>query len=216
MDKKVIIYVLIDPFTLKVRYIGRTTDSLSERLSKHMSKSKTCNEKTHKATWMRALARKNTRPIIRKLTEVIGWTESHILEKLLIKRHKHRLINHYDRGEGPKGNVRSIEEKLQLSKSIKEGFDSGRIKHPRLCTVHVYDKWGNFLNTYGSQQEAAKAIGIHENSFNKVFNGTCKLIKGYQFSKIKVERMTDYSEGRTGSWSRIRRNKTAATLGSNT
>lgn len=207
---KVIIYVLIDPFTLKVRYIGRTTVPLSQRLSVHVSKAKRGEESTHKANWIRALLKVNSRPFIRKLTEVSGWLESHTLEKELILKYEHRLLNHYDRGAGGIGKVRTKEERLLISKTVKEGFESGRIKHPRLSEVHVYDKYGQYVRSYDSQNECAQDIGIHKNSFNKAFRGECKLIRGYQFSKVKVEQMTDYSEGRTGQWSRIRRlNSTA-------
>ena len=52
MEKvKVNIYVLIDPITLKVRYIGRTKKPLSERLSQHVGKAKHDKDKnTHKNT----------------------------------------------------------------------------------------------------------------------------------------------------------------------
>ena len=39
------IYVLIDPVTYKIRYIGRTKCSLNTRLNGHLSKSKFKNNK---------------------------------------------------------------------------------------------------------------------------------------------------------------------------
>jgi len=65
--EKVIIYVLIDPLTLKVRYIGRTKCSLEKRLGEHISKSKLEYNFTHKCNWIKSLLKQNLKPIIRKL-----------------------------------------------------------------------------------------------------------------------------------------------------
>src|SRR5690242_9617875 len=107
------IYVLIDPITLKVRYIGRTTVSLPMRLSQHIHKSVKKKESTHKAHWIRLFYKNSLKPYIRLLTSVEGWKESYQFERDLIFKYRDRLLNHNDRGIGGK-NVRVSERRRKM------------------------------------------------------------------------------------------------------
>lgn len=75
--QRVVIYCLVCPITLKVRYIGRTTVSLPMRLSQHVFKAKHNRDNTHKSNWIRSLLKINSRPFIRTLCVVNGWDESY-------------------------------------------------------------------------------------------------------------------------------------------
>lgn len=183
---KVTIYVLIDPITLKVRYIGRTTVPLKQRLSVHISKAKLYNLNYRKDNWLRKLAKSNCKPFIRKLTEVEGWKESHKVEQFLIAKYRDRLLNHNDRGEGNKNAIRTEKQKRLISNTLIEGYNSGRIPHPRNKEVHVYDLENKYLKTFSSCKEAAKELDIYPPSIRKCARGIYKQMKGYQFKYIKL------------------------------
>lgn len=83
------IYVLRDPFTHEILYVGKTTKSLTERLEQHLycatgrgrKKGKTPRDK-----WIRRLAKKGVAPTIEILEAVTGdWQER---ERYWIKYHK--------------------------------------------------------------------------------------------------------------------------------
>jgi len=76
--KKVKIYALIDGRDNTIRYIGKTIQSLNNRLSSHCSLND--NDLTHRANWIRELKTLNLKPII-KLIEEVGeniWEDREI------------------------------------------------------------------------------------------------------------------------------------------
>jgi hypothetical protein len=183
---RVTIYVLIDPITLKVRYIGRTRVALNSRLSCHVCKAKRYNFPYHKDNWIRKLVRMNSKPFIRKLTEVEGWTNSYEVEKALIAKYRDRLLNHNDRGEGSKNAIRTKRQKRMISDTLKEGYKSGRIPHPRNKVVYVYDLEDNYLRSYDSCKEAAEDLNIYPPAVRKCARGIYRQMKGYQFKYKKL------------------------------
>ncbi len=76
------IYLLIDPITEEIRYIGRTKNTLSIRLSGHLSKANSRVFKTHKDNWILNLKNKKLKPII-KLLKI-----SNRLDRKLFRRTK--------------------------------------------------------------------------------------------------------------------------------
>lgn len=188
--QRVLIYCLICPLTLKVRYIGRTKTSLPMRLSQHIFKAKRNVDTTHKSNWIRSLLKINSKPFIKTLCVVDGWEESYKKERELINKYKHRLLNHNDRGEGnnaPKSDV----QKQKLSKIMRENYtDKGKALHEK--KVYVYDIYGNYISEYQSCKKAAADLGIYYKSLSKVTNGIYKQMKGYQFSFEKKD-MPDLS-----------------------
>lgn len=76
--KKVKIYALIDSRNNHVKYIGKTIQSLNNRLSSHYSLSD--NDLTHRANWIRELKVLNLKPIIELIEEVDEniWEEREI------------------------------------------------------------------------------------------------------------------------------------------
>lgn len=64
---KIYIYGLYDPFTGKLRYIGKT-NNLNRRLWFHINNAKR-GQKTHKATWIRSLLRCNEIPAVKIIKE---------------------------------------------------------------------------------------------------------------------------------------------------
>lgn len=195
MEKQVKIYALIDPITLKVRYIGRTTSSLKKRLSEHISKAKHFHNYTHKENWIRSLLKINSKPYIRYLTIIEGWEESYKFECKLIEKYKDRLINHYDKGPGYMRNM-TDKQKLKISDSLKERYQKG-LHNPARKIVYVYNKDGSFYKEFISIRQAAKELGYYFKVISKQLNSGKPLKhmkKNYQFSFIKVEKMKDFTK----------------------
>ncbi len=116
------IYVLLDPATKEIRYVGKTTKSLNSRLKSHMREAKVNKNKHHRSCWLRSL---NKAPLIKSIFEcaddVDGYFGS-IVEQKIIKQFKakgFRLTNSTDGGEGKPGCKASIETKKKLSNAAK-------------------------------------------------------------------------------------------------
>ena len=196
MDKKkVVIYVLVDPVTLKVRYIGRTSIKyLNSRLCQHINKAKNFKDNTHKSNWIRSLLKINSKPYIRQIAVVEGWAASYEFEKQLIYKYKDRLINHNDRGEGGKNVIITEERKLRIANTLKAYYKVNQIK--TMTEVHVYDYDGTYIETYPSIQQAAKKTGIYHGTISKHLCGVSKHPKNIrkQFSYTRVDHMKDYTK----------------------
>jgi hypothetical protein len=173
------IYVLKDPITKEIRYIGRTKNSLNVRLNGHFCKAKQNKFKTHKDNWILKL---KTKPVIELLEIVDGWEKSYLREQELIKEYLNKgfkLVNLHDRGEG--GLLRNIseEQRIKISKKVKELHLQGKLSCNKK-SVDVYDLQGNFINTFESYKKCSEFIGISEKQFQSSMRRKAKRIKQYQ------------------------------------
>lgn len=196
MEREVKIYALIDPITLKIRYVGRTVRSLPMRLSQHVHCAKTGRLKTHKEDWIRSLLKINSRPYIRLLKKVIGWSESYNVETAIINRYRHRLLNHDDRGEGCLNRNLSQDSRNKISSTLTEFYKTGGRNAARKI-VYCYNEDGSFYKEYPSIRAAGEDLGLYFKTISKHLNGVIKrryLRKGKQFSFIKVERMHNFKD----------------------
>lgn len=193
---KVQLYVLIDPFTLKIRYIGRTSNSLQKRLIGHISKSK--RKQNHKDYWIQSLIRQGYKPIIKQHSIIEGWVHSYKCEQLLINKalnHGFKLLNLKDRGEGGVNNIVTDEQKQKISYTLKEGYKSGKIKPSRVTKIYTFDLNGLFLKEYNSCSDCISDIGIPRSSLEKVLSKKVKRWTTFQitygnnpgiYSKVKT------------------------------
>lgn len=97
MEKKTFIYILIDPRTNQVRYVGKT-DNLRKRYNHHLI----YNGKSHKTSWIKNLKSDNQKPIMEVVDEVllVDWK---FWERYWISQFKtwgFDLVNNTDGGEG--------------------------------------------------------------------------------------------------------------------
>lgn len=173
------IYVLRDPETMEIRYVGRTKNSLSVRLNGHLSKAKQNKFKTHKDNWILSLPCK---PIIEKIEMVYGWEESYKREQEIIKQYildGFNLTNLHDRGTG--GLLRNISDEMKnkISEKVKELHKNGLLSCNRK-SVDLYDLNGVMINSFVSYKECAKFIGVSEKHLQNSIKRCDKRIKSYQ------------------------------------
>lgn len=116
------IYYLIDPRTNEIRYVGKTTKSLTYRLiNGHMQDT----SKTHKTNWIKSLKKEGLMPIIELVETCDNEEKCNYLEKyhiqLLGRADKGLgiLVNSTDGGEGTTGRVLTKETKGKISKGNK-------------------------------------------------------------------------------------------------
>lgn len=116
----VTIYMLIDPLSNRIRYVGKCMN-LAERLRRHLRD----KHPSHKASWIKSLSQKNLRPIIAEL-EVCSVEIWERRERYWIKKFRslgHKLTNMNEGGVGggtPSQAVRDKISKALLGKSLSE------------------------------------------------------------------------------------------------
>ena len=119
------IYALTDTVG-SIRYIGKTSHSLQERLSAHIAEAKYAKRDTYKCRWIRQLLSKRLFPKIQIIKEVDGNGDAE--EIVWIKFYREigsRLVNTTDGGSGVVG----------LSSELDADMDSRGFKRP--CTRAV-------------------------------------------------------------------------------
>lgn len=94
----VFIYALIDPFTCKIRYIGKTV-RLKERLQNQ------CNEKTktYRSNWIQSILSKGKKPIqvvLQELSDSEDWQEAERKWIRIARKYGWNLVNTTDGGDG--------------------------------------------------------------------------------------------------------------------
>lgn len=111
------IYVLRDPRTNEIRYVGVTHST--HRLSEHLYSAKV--RKTHTATWIKSLCVLGFTPVLETIEEGKGpgWA---VRERFWIAKYKElgcKLTNHTEGGEGTPGWSPSIEQRKQMGERAK-------------------------------------------------------------------------------------------------
>lgn len=179
--EKVYVYVLIDPITLKVRYIG-ITKSPKRRLQGHLDDIKSNREKnTHKKNWIKKLIKIGCKPIMKILKICANREEALLLEEKLIFKYKdkHNLVNQIvDSG---KFNNKSSEK--NLSKKL-----------------YCYSFDGTFIKEYNMVKEAMKDLNIGLSGITKCLSGEIKSTHGYQFTRIFYKSYRDLNNISKDNW----------------
>lgn len=185
MDKlKVKIYVLSDPGTNEIRYVGRTKNSLKIRFAGHLSKARKNRGEAnnHKNCWIRSLLNRNIKPNITQIFVVEGWSESYEFERSLITemvKWGYNLVNSSDKGEGGLMKEVSLEQRKKISETVKRQHAQGLLSCGRKA-VDLYDLDGNFIGEFNSYKECAEFIGIKEKNFQCSMQRNAKKVRQYQ------------------------------------
>lgn len=110
------IYLLLDPRSAEVRYVGMTTVSKEQRLRKHYGESRV-KHRTRKERWIVALLNLGLEPVILAIEE-IPWSERSERERYWIRHYRQagcELFNGNDGGLGALGTKHSDEAKRKIS-----------------------------------------------------------------------------------------------------
>lgn len=208
LDKLIFIYELLDPETLKVRYVGQT-NNIKKRYNSHIHSYK--REKTPKANWIKKLKKKNKLPILR-IVAVTNKTWADSSEELCISNInkedklnvrpggntsrglKHSKKTKEKMSKSAKGKIRSKEHCENLSKSLKgkkpskqcvEAHKEWRKKNKnRLPSNSCKIKCINNGKIYESMGRAARDLKLEISKISLVCNGHRKSTGGYSFVKI--------------------------------
>lgn len=112
------IYMLKDPDTLEIRYIGKTKQPLRRRWFGHITHSR-LTRTSHVSCWIYSLTQLGKKPLIELIEECEEnvWTER---EQYWIAFYKEQLTNHSIGGEaGSLGYVCTDEHKKKISNALK-------------------------------------------------------------------------------------------------
>ncbi len=135
------IYTLSHPITGEIRYVGKTTRKLYNRLTQHWTDIYRRGRKCHKSCWIISLKNQGLKPKI-ELLDVVEDEEWEFWEQYWISQCKawgFRLTNHTAGGD----------------------VGGGGLKLP--CTsriVYLYDAEGNYLNEFPSIKSVERFLGI--------------------------------------------------------
>lgn len=159
------IYVLKDPDSHQVRYVGKTVQSLIVRLGQHIYDSK--SKKNHRAYWIQKLVNGGKLPLIEEI-DSCSWEDSSALETFYIAKYKAEgadLINQTEGGEGTLGKIVSTETRKKQSESMRK----------RTPKVYQYDLSGNLVKEWENAMIAAEALGF------KNASGITRCLRGDRF-----------------------------------
>lgn len=115
------IYVLRDPRTNEIRYVGFTAETLRRRLGRHLSDA-TLKRKTHCHRWILALRSLELIPSIEAIEQGSGPEWANVEQKWIsfYRNNGTRLTNLTDGGEGGHGSRKRYLTHEQLSAMAKE------------------------------------------------------------------------------------------------
>jgi len=181
--KTVLIYVLIDPRDNQIKYIGKTSQLLKQRLYGHIVESKKSN--TKKNTWIQSLKVKGLKPLIEEL-DIVSELEWEFWEKYWIAQFKSwgfELKNMDDGGRGmssefmKKNNPMFKKEvREKLSQSLMGNQFAKGFKHTKETKKKVSENSAKFWLGKNRDIETLK----------KLKRGTAKSVKVLYKDKIVV------------------------------
>lgn len=170
------IYTLADPETNIIRYIGKTKESLNNRLSKHINDSKKANNR--RCNWIKKLTKAGLKPKIEILETLennkqCSWAEIYWISQF--KTWGFDLINTTEGGEGYLGykpteitlkrqsermlkwwETRKKPKKQTLSKKEQYFLLSNSLSVP----INQYDLKGNKIKEWKSTNEVMRFFNI--------------------------------------------------------
>ncbi|MFZ3286542.1 MAG: NUMOD3 domain-containing DNA-binding protein [Telluria sp.] len=121
-QRDTIIYGLCDPSTGELRYVGKTSIGLQNRLKSHVTSARSAKGKTYSALWVKSLIDRGCRPEIFEIEFVPAggdWQESERHWIAMFRYLGARLANITDGGEGLCGAIFTADHRRKLSESQK-------------------------------------------------------------------------------------------------
>jgi len=204
------IYVLIDPTSNEIRYVGKSINP-SVRVRKHLSEARNLKVNNHRINWIKGLLNKNMKPKMVVIDSVDGdweWLEQYWISQM--KAWGFNLVNGTDGGENPPswlGKTHTDKHKETLRKRMssdlnpakgglsdewKKNIGDSLIDHmPRITElareknnkpVIQYDLDGNFIAEYESLNQATKSMNLKQCSgISECLRGNRQKAGNYQW-----------------------------------
>lgn len=185
------IYVLVDPNTLCIRYVGQTIKtSLKERLNEHIQELKRSSYRV--CNWIKSLTKQKCKPLIllvaKYSTNNINQAE---IEWIKLLRKSCDLTNHLDGGNQGFGYKHSKERRAKISKALKgkkkskECLLKQRIVQSKI--VYQYTIEGDYIQNYQGAKYAEEVNNYSSGSVGAACrrNGTAY---GYAWRYEKIDK----------------------------
>ena len=154
------IYVLIDPITNMVRYVGKAND-VSQRYRAHLNRAR--KHQIHKKNWIEKLKNKGLKPII-EVIDIVPIEEWVFWETYWISQMKtwgFDLINYTNGGDGCT---------FSNQTSFKKGQGGKKVVGYNINYEKVYE--------FDTAEDAGKFFKTHRSTIPSCANGKTKTIKG--------------------------------------
>ena len=145
------IYVLKNPDTNEIRYVGKTSKDLNRRLQQHIFESES-EQRNKRKNWVAKILKGGKIPIIEEI-DFCTWEGSQEKEIYWIKYYRDLgldLVNSTDGGEGNLGFIKTEETVDKLKNSLRK----------RLNSIYQYDLQGNFIKEWENAPVAAETLNI--------------------------------------------------------
>lgn len=195
MNKLTYIYVLKDPDTNLVRYVGKTILKPAYRFTQHLNDSKKC--KTHKDRWINKLSKEGKIPLLEIIDETDGdWVTMEQSYIRLFKSIGCNLCNHSMGGEGAFGVKRPLYQRVLQSEYMKKHSENWVInkiskeenrKHlnvirnksikTRSKPVYEYNILGEIINTFLNCNVISKSYNNNHRGLQKILKLNNEIIK---------------------------------------
>lgn len=159
-------YVLVDPLTGQIRYVGKTKQRVAERLGRHVrdaqeKRGERWSDITYRANWIRSLLFQGHRPTLEVVHRYATLEEVNEAERFLI-RHirpaKSNLTNTTDGGDGGIASRAPVVEDGEVIAAYVGGMSSTKISRKfKTCkkrVLNVLKKAGVALRPSGRTKGA--------------------------------------------------------------
>ena len=156
------IYVLKDPNTSEIRYVGKTSKNLNRRLQQHMHESNS-EKRNRRKNWIAKIIRGGKIPLIEEIDHCV-WEDSQEKEIYWIKYYRDLgldLVNSTDGGEGNLGFIKTEETVNKLKESLRKNLNF----------VYQYDLQGNFIKKWDNAPTAAETLNIKASGITRCLRG---------------------------------------------
>lgn len=147
------IYVLRDPISGEIRYVGKTVRAMADRLRGHIQRS--MRKRTHRDCWIAGLMARGQRPLIEAI-ETAGddWAARESFWIQHFRRAGFRLTNQTDGGEGAPGAAVGESTRALLSVRQKERMQDP--SHRISIGEQVARSWTDERRRRKSQETSAR------------------------------------------------------------
>ncbi len=197
------IYTLTHPITNEIRYVGRTKETLNNRLKTHLR----AKDKSHRVNWIKSLQNENLIPNINLICETESFENCIELEQYYIKKYRdlnYRLVNMTDGGDSSIGYKHTDVVKKQLSiltknrmkdtnviSNLKEKGNkqweektaleklNNQLNQVTRKNITQYDLDGNLIKIHVSLRQIEKDLGYFRAALSRCLKNECESSYGF-------------------------------------